>query len=314
MTLRSDAGAATGLTRPRRVATSCIALAGLMAIGSAGCADPVKTSQRGAQELEAHRADPLLAVVPAGLTRVSSSERAAHVDSGLFHPVFPTTFVRTYTASSPGEDVLRAYDAVLAAAGARLVSSSCLVAIPSEEHVYGASSSGDQLTIRVVVAPSDTMAPVRYQVEVAKALPSPARGLRDCLHVRLAPSDYRPAYSGPRSDVELCALVPESLRRQIFDGALGTQRPGACVIKGRRGGRPVYLRLVDQRTSSIADLLGDVPPDTDPLATRIDSTSGAAVAAMLPRLTSGALTVESNDRTALDLVVRELLGSDAWSP
>ena len=262
---------------------------------TAGCADANKTLARGREELARHTDDPLLDAVPPGLQLVQSEQHGAEVDSGLFHVVFPTTFARTFaTTGLDPTAVLDAFDGALGAHGATAVAGQCSISVPAQLRTWAAQSAGDHLTLTVTVTPRDSVAPVREELVVKRSSDTRVRGLADCLTRKLPASAYTAAWAGrPRTHEELCGLLGPSVRRAAFDGA--TKLKGtACSVTGRRGSHRSWVQVADVRERSLAQLLDNVSPGTDPAAPRFEDLGDLTKWIVLPHLRSGALVVSSD--------------------
>ena len=280
-----------------------------------GCADPQETLARGQAELERHQDDPLLSLSVPGLQQVDERSEGAYVDQSPmgFHLTQSTAFVRTFAVIGiTAEQGFAALDAAVRRSGATLVASTCSISVPMAQNVYTATALGDDERISISVRPSDTQRPITFELAITKASSAQATGLRDCLHRRLEPSAYVSAFAGrPRTVDELCGLLTDDIRRAAFDGNPGRQPKPACIIKGKRRGHKVYIQLWDAREQSLAGLLDSAAPDTDPDADRIARDSSGSHGVLLPRLSTGALRVDSDDRDVADAVPALLLERDA---
>lgn len=280
-----------------------------------GCADPQETMARGQAELERHQDDPLLSLGVPGLQQVDERSEGAYVDQSPmgFHLTQSTVFVRTFAlVGITAEQGFAALDAAVRRSGATLVASTCSISVPMAQNVYSTTSLGDHERISISVRPSDTQRPITFELAITKASGADATGLRNCLGRRLDASAYVSAFAGrPRTADELCGLLTDDIRRAAFDGDPGRQPKPACIIKGKRHGRRVYVQLWDARELSLARLLDDVAPDADPGADRIARHSGPYHSVLLPRLSTGAVRVDSDDPDVADTVADLLLARDA---
>ncbi len=290
----------------------------ISAMLTVGCADPHKTAARGRAELERHKNDPLINIDVPGLRQVDERSEGAYVDQSPmgFHLAQSTVFVRTFAVSGiTAEQGFAALDAAVRGRGASLVASTCTITEPRMQNEYFATALGDRERVTVSVRPSDTQRPITFEVAITRAPMAQevqSTGLRDCLHRRLEPSAYVSAFAGrPRTVVELCDLLTDDMRRAAFDSHPGRQTKSACIIKGKHGGRGVYVQLWDVRDQSLARLLDDVAPDTDPGTDRITWSSSRYHRVLLPRLTTGALLVDSDDPGVADEVATLLLDRDS---
>lgn len=289
-----------------------------VAMLAASCADPNKTAARGRAELERHKDDPLIRIVVPGLRQVDERSEGAYVDQSPmgFHLAQSTLFVRTFAVSGiTAEQGFAAFDAAVRGRGASLVASTCNISVPLMQNEYFATALGDHERVTVTVRPSDAQRPITFEVAItgnSMAQEVERTGLRDCLHRQLEPSAYVSLFAGrPRTVGELCDLLTDDIRRSVFDGGPGRQPNPACIIKGKHGGRRVYVQLVDVREQSLATFLDHVVPDTDPHAVRIAWNSGSYHTVLLPRLTTGALRVDSDDQNTADTLATLLLDRDA---
>jgi hypothetical protein len=297
----------------RRSKRAVVTLVTALSVAVVGCADPQETARRGQEELVRHRDDPLLSVSVPGLRVVSSSSTAAYVDQGpIFKVPFSTEFVRRFAPF--GVDAERGFELLKFAvgqSGARFASSACSVRQRGQEALFSASSKGDDTTVAVVFTPDNVGAPLELHLRVASTGRSSSTGMADCLRRQLGPGAFVSAYADrPRSDIELCALLTEDVRRSVFDGQIGSASKVGCTMKGSNNGRRAFVQMGDLRTTPLVDLLDRASPGTDPNAVRIDSGSGPWWTD-LPRLRTGALRVTSDSQAVLDAVVEAILANDS---
>ena len=275
-----------------------------------GCADPAETEARGVEELARHRDDRLLLAIPKGLRLVSSEDRGAYVDSGpLLQIPMPTTFDRDFTTEEVvGSSILESFDAQLRAAGASVVSRRCNISIRQQTWMWSARSEGDDVSVSVALSPTGPGAPVHMRLSVQRSTEEPDRGLDDCL-TRELPADAftSPWKDRPRSREELCDVLDDDVRRKVF-GERSQFKATACSASGRRGRARTWVQVGDARAQSLAQLLDNVLPGTDPNAARFEDLTGLTKFIVLPRLRSGALVVSSDRvdvvRTAADAIER----------
>ncbi len=296
----------------RRSKRAGVALALALSVTVGGCANPQETARRGQEELVRHQDDPLLSVSVPGLRVVSSRSTAAYVDQGpIFKVSFSTEFVRTFAPSGVGAE--RGFELLKLAvgeSGARFVSSACSVRQRRQEVLFSATAKGDETTVTVVFMPDDLSAPLELHLTVASAGQSRSTGMTDCLRRQLGSSAFVSAYADrPRSEVELCGLLTDEIRRSVFDGQIGSTSKVGCTVKGSHDGRQAYVVMGDLRTTALVDLLDSAPPGTEPSAVRIDSGSGPWWAD-LPRLRTGGLRVTSDSQAVLGAVVGAILADD----
>ena len=159
-------------------------LAMAMAMLLSSCVDPARTAARGEKELERHRDDPLLTPAVAGLTLISSSDRAAYaVDQDpVFPSSYPTAFTRTFDMAgiSPAQ-VFVGYDRALTRLGAVPAFTSCEVSVPRETRMYTATTGGDAVVVTVAVEQLLGRWQTRFRLEVTALSSGQAR--QDCVIV-----------------------------------------------------------------------------------------------------------------------------------
>ena len=291
--------------RGRSLISSILILACMTA-----CADPAKTEARGVQELARHRDDRLLLAIPKELRLVSSEDSGAYVDTGpLLQIPMPTTFDRDFTTEGVvRSSMLDSFDARLSAAGARVVSRRCKLSTRQQTWTWSARSEGDDVSVYVALSPRGPGAPVHMRLSVQRSIEEPDRGLADCL-TRELPADVftSPWKDTPRSPEELCGVLDDDVRRTVF-GERSKFKATACSASGRRGRARTWIQVGDARAQSLAELLDNVLPGTDPDAARFEDFTGLTKFIVLPRLRSGALVVSSDRvdavRAAADAIER----------
>ena len=166
------------------ICTPAMLLAMAMAMLLSSCVDPARTAARGEKELERHRDDPLLTPAVAGLTLISSSDRAAYaVDQDpVFPSSYPTAFKRTFDMAgiSPAQ-VFAGYDRALTRLGAVPAFTSCEVSVPRETRMYTATTGGDAVVVTVAVEQLLGRWQTRFRLEVTALSSGQAR--QDCVIV-----------------------------------------------------------------------------------------------------------------------------------
>ena len=287
-----------------------MAMAMAMAMLLSSCVDPARTAARGEKELERHRNDPLLAPAVAGLTLISSSDRAAYaVDQDpVFPSSYPTAFTRTFDMAgiSPAQ-VFAGYDRALTRLGAVPAFTSCEVSVPRETRVYSATTGGDAVVITVAVEQVLGRWQTRFSLEVrAISQDQASSGLRDCLTVRLPASAYGAASSAERSGAELCALVKGTPRVPTNAQA---SIPGVadCAVQVLSRSAAADVEVTDLRTTPLVHVLDRVAPGADPAATRFVVRSARGCSVILPTLPSGMVEVRADAPDLCDELATHLL-------
>lgn len=300
--------------RPRSISVGPVAaMAMAMAMLLSSCVNPARTAARGEKELERHRHDPLLAPAVAGLTLISSSDRAAYAveQDPVFPSSYPTTFTRTFDMAglSPAQ-VFAGYDRALTGLGAVPALTLCEVSVPRETRVYHATTGGDAVVVTVAVEQVLGSWQTRFNLEVrAISQDQASSGLRDCLTVRLPASAYvaaPSATSAERSGAELCALVKGTPRVPTNAQA---SIPGVadCAVQVLSRSAAADVEVTDLRTTPLVHVLDRVAPGADPAATRFVVRSARGCSVILPTLPSGMVEVRADAPDLCDELATQLL-------
>jgi hypothetical protein len=265
----------------------------------AGCADTKAVADRGARELDAHRADPFRTVKPSGLVPGVEKAVAAHVEKigvlgagiGEVKTDVPTEFTRSFACVGACvlPDALNEVDRVVVGAGATKVSTHCSLQSRRRTTTYSATFAGDALRIVVsgrASSGSDTGVgdPITVAVFVAEAGPEADSGLSDCL-TRMIPGEWTvPLPGGQRTAQQVCDILgPAATRLHLAV----TSRQDLCVLTGADARQTVHVAAVN---GTLVQTVDDLVPGQDPNAYVLWHANGSATVMNAP---GGPLAVSS---------------------